>query len=107
MPATKSTAELRVTGLLATDPVVNDKVTVLRFSIRKDSPTRRQHPTYVNVKVFGDQVKAVQATLAKATPWATTLLVAGELVEERWERDGQQRRTTYCYAQQVSISRAA
>ena len=101
------TPELRITGILATDPFVSESGRVLRFSIRKHNKVQRAYPTYVNVKVFGDQVKAVQATLAHATPWETELAITGDLVEERWERDGQERRSTYCYASQVSIRRAA
>jgi len=101
----ESRPEIRVTGCLTGAPEVNEKRTVLRFSIRKDSARNRKNPTYMNVKVFGDQVETTAATLAKATPWDTTIAVDGDFVEERWTAGEQQRRQVYCYASSVSIRR--
>ena len=100
-------SELKVTGVLTGPPTINEKRTVLRFSIRKDAARTRRNPTYLNVKVFNDAVEAVEQTLSKATPWDTTIHVAGEFVEERFESNGQKRRAVYCYADTVSMQRQA
>jgi len=101
----QQTDDLRVTGVLTAEPVTNDKGTVLKFSIRKNSRRSRPNPTYVNVKVFGKDVEAVTKTLAKAVPWDTELFVVGDFVEERWQKDGSNRRAVFCYDSSVALHR--
>lgn len=80
-----------ITGNVTRDPELNDSGKVLSFSVavnQYDAQAEdKQSVHYFDVRVLGNRAQPLSGILSKGKG----VTVSGQLVNERWEKDGQKR----------------
>jgi len=92
-----------VAGNITRDPELNDRGTVLSFSVAVNRYEKDRDGTageavhFFDVRVLGARAKGLATFLVKGQG----VTVQGDLVQEKWEKDGQKRTAVRILAREV------